>query len=80
MMQGCRSSCVADSPVAAAALRYVRGRFDAGEYAMYEEDGYRTLQFSAEYAICHAAGLPTAGDQPSRAHALYRCVPACARP
>jgi hypothetical protein len=25
---------------AAAALRYVRGRFDAGEYAMYEEDGY----------------------------------------
>ena len=50
MMQGCRSSCVADSLVAAAALRYVRGRFDAGEYAMYEEDGYCMLLYRSAMA------------------------------
>jgi len=30
---------------AAAAMRYVRERFDAGEYAMYEEDGYCMLLY-----------------------------------
>ena len=43
---------------AAATLRYVRERFAAGEYAMYDEDGYRMLLFSAECTICRAAGLP----------------------
>jgi hypothetical protein len=42
---------------AAAALRYVRERYDVGQYPMYEEDGYRLLLFSAECAICAAAGL-----------------------
>jgi len=26
-------------------MRYVRERFDAGEYAMYEEDGYCMLLY-----------------------------------
>ena len=43
---------------AAAALCYVRERFSDGEYAMYDEDGYRMLLLSAEHAICRAAGLP----------------------
>ena len=42
---------------AAAALRYVRERYDLGRYPMYEEDGYRLLLFSTERAICAAAGL-----------------------
>jgi hypothetical protein len=42
---------------AAAALRYVRERYDVGQYLMYEEDGYRLLLFSTERAICAAAGL-----------------------
>jgi len=42
---------------AAAALRYVRERYDVGRYPMYEEDGYRLLLFSTERAICAAAGL-----------------------
>ena len=41
----------------AAALRYVRERYDVGQYPMYEEDGYRLLLFSTERAICAAAGL-----------------------
>ena len=43
---------------AAAALRYVREHFDDGEYAMYEDDGYRALLFSTERVICSAIGLP----------------------
>jgi hypothetical protein len=42
---------------AAAALRYVRERYDVGRFPMYEEDGYRLLLFSTERAICAAAGL-----------------------
>ena len=42
---------------AAAALRYVRERYDVGQYPMYEEDGYRLLLFSTERVICAAAGL-----------------------
>ena len=42
---------------AAAALRYVRERYDIGQYPMYEEDGYRLLLFSTERAICAVAGL-----------------------
>jgi hypothetical protein len=42
---------------AAAALHYVRERYDVGQYPMYEEDGYRLLLFSTERAICAAAGL-----------------------
>ena len=42
---------------AAAALRYVRERFDQG-YPMCEEDGYMALLASTEQAICRAAGLP----------------------
>jgi hypothetical protein len=42
---------------AAAALRYVRERYDLSQYPMYEEDGYRLLLFSTERAICAAAGL-----------------------
>ena len=42
---------------AAAALRYVRERYDVGQYPMYEEDGYRLLLFSTERTICAAAGL-----------------------
>jgi len=42
---------------AAAALRYVRDRYDIGQYPMYEEEGYRLLLFSTERAICAAAGL-----------------------
>jgi hypothetical protein len=42
---------------AAAALRYVRERYDVGQYPMYEEDGYRLLLFSTERAICASAGL-----------------------
>jgi len=42
---------------AAAALRYVRERYDVGQYPMYEEDGYRLLLFSTECAICAAAGI-----------------------
>jgi hypothetical protein len=45
---------------AAAALRYVRERYDIGQYPMYEEDGYRLLLFSTERAICAAAGLVVA--------------------
>lgn len=41
---------------AAAALRYVRERFDEG-YPMCEEDGYMTLLASIEQAICRAAGV-----------------------
>jgi len=51
---------------AAAALRYVRERYDVGRYPMYEEDGYRLLLFSTEYAICATAGLAVPhmfGDQ-----------------
>ena len=42
---------------AAAALRYVRERYEIGQYPMYEEYGYRLLLFSTELAICAAAGL-----------------------
>jgi hypothetical protein len=42
---------------AAAALRYMRKRYDLGQYPMYEEDGYRLLLFSTERAICAAAGI-----------------------
>jgi hypothetical protein len=42
---------------AAAALRYVRERYDISQYPMYEEDGYRLLLFSTERAICAAARL-----------------------
>ena len=42
---------------AAAALHYVRERYEVGQYPMYEEDGYRLLLFSTERAICAAAGL-----------------------
>jgi hypothetical protein len=42
---------------AAAALRYVRERYDIGQYPMYEEDGYRLLLFSTERAICAAADI-----------------------
>ena len=42
---------------AAAALRYVRERYDLGQYPMYEEEGYRLLLFSTECAICAAAGI-----------------------
>jgi hypothetical protein len=42
---------------AAAALRYVRERYDVGQYPMYEEDGYRLLLFSTECAICAAADI-----------------------
>jgi hypothetical protein len=45
---------------AAMALRYVRERYDVGQYPMYEEDGYRLLLFSTERAICAAAGLAVA--------------------
>ena len=45
---------------AAAALRYVRERYEVWHYPMYEEDGYRLLLFSAERAICAAAGLSVA--------------------
>jgi hypothetical protein len=41
----------------AAALRYVRERYDAGQNPMYEEDGYRLLLFSTARAICAAAGI-----------------------
>ena len=44
-------------PGAAAALRYVRERFDEG-YPMCEEDEYMALLASTEYAVCRAAGLP----------------------
>ena len=42
---------------AAAALRYVRERYDVGRYPMYDEDGYRLLLFSTECVICATAGL-----------------------
>ena len=42
---------------AAAALRYVRERYEIGQYPMYEEYGYRLLLFSTERAICASAGL-----------------------
>jgi hypothetical protein len=45
---------------AAAALHYVRERYEVGHYPMYEEDGYRLLLFSAERTICAAAGLAVA--------------------
>jgi hypothetical protein len=45
---------------AAAALHYVRERYEVGHYPMYEEDGYRLLLFSTERAICAAAGLAIA--------------------
>ena len=51
---------------AAAALHYVRERYEVGRYPMYEEDGYRLLLFSTERAVCAAAGLASAqrgGDQ-----------------
>jgi hypothetical protein len=46
---------------AAAALSYVRERYDVGQYPMYEEDGYRLLLFSTERAIRAAAGLAVPG-------------------
>jgi hypothetical protein len=42
---------------AAAALQYVRARYEVGQYPLYEEDGYRLLLLSTERAICVAAGL-----------------------
>ena len=46
---------------AAAALHYVRERYEVGHYPMYEEDdGYRLLLFSTERAVCAAAGLAIA--------------------
>ena len=39
---------------AAACLRYVRERFVADGFGLYEEDGYRALLFSTECAIGHA--------------------------
>jgi hypothetical protein len=45
---------------AAAALHYVRKRYEVGRYPMYEEDGYRLLLFSVEQAICAATGLSVA--------------------
>ena len=45
---------------AAAALHYVRERYEVGHYPMYEEDGYRLLLFSIERAVCAAAGLDVA--------------------
>ena len=45
---------------AAAALHYVRDRYELGHYPMYEEDGYRLLLFSTERAVCAAAGLAIA--------------------
>jgi hypothetical protein len=45
---------------AAAALHYVRERYELGHYPMYEEDGYRLLLLSTERAICAAAGLAIA--------------------
>jgi hypothetical protein len=45
---------------AAAALHYVRERYEVGRYPMYEEDGYRLLLFSTERAVCAAAGLVVA--------------------
>jgi hypothetical protein len=45
---------------AAAALHYVRERYEVGHYPMYEEDGYRLLLLSTERAICAAAGLAMA--------------------
>jgi hypothetical protein len=42
---------------AAAALRYVRERYDVGQYPMYEEDGYRLALFSTECVICATASL-----------------------
>jgi hypothetical protein len=45
---------------AAAALHYVRERYEVGHYPMYEEDGYRLLLLSTERAICAAAGLAIA--------------------
>jgi hypothetical protein len=42
---------------AAAALHYVRERYEVGRYPIYEDDGYRLLLFSTERAICAAAGL-----------------------
>ena len=45
---------------AAAALHYVRERYEVGHYPMYEEDGYRLLLSSTERAICAAAGLAIA--------------------
>jgi hypothetical protein len=45
---------------AAAALHYVRKHYEVGRYPMYEEDGYRLLLLSAEYAICAATGLSVA--------------------
>jgi hypothetical protein len=39
---------------AAAALRYVRERFERDAYPLYEEDGYRVLLLSTERAICRA--------------------------
>jgi hypothetical protein len=44
---------------AAAALHYVRDRYEVGHYPMYE-DGYRLLLFSTERAVCAAAGLAIA--------------------
>jgi len=45
---------------AAAALHYVRERYEVGHYLMYEEDGYRLLLLSTERSICAAAGLAIA--------------------
>jgi hypothetical protein len=45
---------------AAAALHYVRERYEVRHYPMYEEDGYRLLLLSTERAICAAAGLAIA--------------------
>ena len=45
---------------AAAALHYVRKRYEVGHYPMYEEDGYRLLLFSTERSICAATGVSVA--------------------
>ena len=42
---------------AAAALQYVRERYEVGQYPLYEDDGYRLLLLSTERAICAVAGL-----------------------
>ncbi|CCD86218.1 conserved protein of unknown function [Bradyrhizobium sp. ORS 285] len=51
---------------AAAALKYVRECYEARQYPLYEEDGYRLLLLSTERAICAAVGLaiPNSGVDP----------------
>ena len=42
---------------ASAVLKYVRECYEVGQYALYEDDGYRLLLLSTERAICAAVGL-----------------------